>query len=168
MGDSFFNVRAKHWQAPTWRRVARYRGFHSVGAWLATIASDAAALHAEAAAAWAKAEREKLPPRLPWRPGRFGVNLWRETRFVEVEHEGLVSPPFGIYSWLGGYSLAHTPTGHSLINLRRRRDCQTVAAELALCTANWHETDGERVLVGPGREEVRAVLDRWRRIADKT
>ncbi len=161
-GDSFFNVRAKHWEAPTWRRVARYRGFHCVGAWLASLAGEAALADAQVAAAWLEAEAKKEPPRLPWRPGRFGVNHKQETRYVEVEQEGLVSPPFGIYRWLTGYSLAHIPTGHSIINMRRRRDCQRIAAELALCAVDWQESDGERVFVGPGREEVLKVLARWR------
>jgi hypothetical protein len=163
MKDSFFNVKAKYWEAPTWRLVARFRGFHSVGAWLAELAAEDAARHVEAAKAAYRAEREKLLPPRAWKPGTFGVNLWRETRFVEVEVEGLVSPPFGIYRFHKAYSLAHLPTGHTLFNSPRRRDCQHLAAELVTCDVPWDETNDERLSRAPGIEVAKAILARLER-----
>jgi hypothetical protein len=163
MKDAFFNVKAKYWEAPTWRLVARFRGFHSVGAWLAELGAEDARRHVEAAEAARQAERKRLPLARAWKAGTFGVNLWRETRFVEVEVEGLISPPFGVYRFHKAYSLAHLPTGHTLFNSARRRDCQQLAAELATCDVSWDETNGERLSRAPGIEAVKAILTRFER-----
>jgi hypothetical protein len=121
-----FTVRATELQSARWKQCAIADGHASVGAWLA-VAAD---LYLKVRA------RAGNPIPLAWHRGRLRVLLGGE----EVELDGMISPPFGIYCGTGnapGYpgrhrhTLVHLATREVIATLRTSRQAKDLAAELA-------------------------------------
>lgn len=125
MKTASFTVRATMAQSERWKRAADLEGFRSAGAWLA-----------EAADAYLKVRaRAGRPLPLAWRLGQFRVILMDGS---EIEVQGKVSPPFGIYQGTSHgpdgnklRTLVHLPSRKVVATLRSSRQCRALASELA-------------------------------------
>lgn len=148
--------RAKHWEA-----VSRYLGHATVGAWLATLATEKVR------------QIGKLAPREPleWHRGIFratmtdlhAVPIGTVTRRVS----GWLAGVFGIYRSDRDFNLVHAPTGRQLCSLSRLRDCKAVARQLAaLRKMEWNQTDPEKV-VGEDGPSARAIIEQARQASGK-
>ena len=158
-----FSVRVRTEAAAHWRTVARYRGFPSVGAWLAALGEQDSRRDRGAAGRWAEEEAKRQGPRLSWVRGRFAAAAEKRTRLVDREVAGILVAPFGIFREDESFTLVHLPTGRHLLSLPRRKDCQEAAEELLAQNLAWHASDPYKVMVGPGVEIARAILARARR-----
>jgi hypothetical protein len=119
-----FTLRATMPQSVRWKQAADGEGFASVGSW-AGRALDA---YLEART------RAGRPLRLSWHKGVFRVVLDGQ----EVHVRGMVSPPFAYYQGNGAgpdrchpRTLINLRTGQVIATLRRARQCQALAGELA-------------------------------------
>ena len=135
-----FTVAASVEQGAAWKRAAELAGHLSISAWLA----EAADVHARPRPRAAPAVPPSLvapspsPISLSWRRGgRFPVVEDGQ----EVEREGIISPPFGIFRGNGGggqvwegskaYSLVYIPERRILGSFRFATKARQLAAELA-------------------------------------
>jgi hypothetical protein len=155
-----FSVRVRDEEAAVFRLVARYRGFPSVGAWLAAVAGQEVKRHRKAAYRWKAEQAARQASRLFWQRGHFGASTAQGAGAVDREVEGVLAPPFGIFREEKRYTLVHLPTGRRLLSLPRRKDCQEAAQELLDQKIAWHESDPYRVMEGPGVEAARAIVAR--------
>jgi len=119
-----FTVRATMAQSIRWKQAAEGEGFASVGSW-AGRALDA---YLEART------RAGRPIPLSWHKGAFRVVLDGH----EVHVRGMVSPPFAYYQGNGSgpdrchpRTLVNLRTGQVIATLRRARQCQALASEVA-------------------------------------
>jgi len=135
-----FTVAASVEQGAAWKRAAELAGHLSISAWIA----EAADVHARPRPRAAPAVPPSLvapspsPISLSWRrSGRFPVVL---ENGEEVEREGLVSPPFGIfrghpvgreYKGIRSYTLVYLPERRILGSFRFSGKARRLAAELA-------------------------------------
>lgn len=136
-----FTVAASVEQSARWKRAAELAGHLSIGTWLA----EAADVHARPRPRALPVVPSSLvapspsPISLSWRRGgRFRVVL---EDGEEVEREGLVSPPFGIFRGHGGggqvwegskaYCLVYIPERRILGSFRFATKARQLAAELA-------------------------------------
>jgi hypothetical protein len=136
-----FTVAANVEQSARWKQAAELAGHLSIGTWLA----EAADVHARPRPRAAPAVPPALvapspsPVSLSWRRGgRFPVVL---EDGEEVEREGIISPPFGIFRGNGGggrawegskaYSLVYLPERRILGSFRFVGKARALAAELA-------------------------------------
>jgi len=135
-----FTVAASVEQSTRWKQAAELAGHLSIGTWLA----EAADVHARPRPRALPAVPPSLvapspsPVSLSWRRGgRFGVVL---EDGEEVEREGLVSPPFGIfrghalgreYTGVRSYVLVYIPERRILGSFRFVGKARALAAELA-------------------------------------
>jgi hypothetical protein len=142
-----------------------------VGVWLAALADAQARELAEAAGRWQEEQaRSTPPPALVWHRGRFGAAVPVGERLAEVEVEGWIGGPFGIFRepkevgvpQAHPFTLVHLPTGRHLLHLARRQDCIAAAEELVQLQVAWSSTDPETVMTGPDVASARAVFARWR------
>jgi hypothetical protein len=136
-----FTVAASVEQGAAWKRAAELAGHLSIGTWLA----EAADVHARPrpralpAVPTALVAPSPSPISLSWRRGgRFPVVLEEDGQ--EVEREGIISPPFGIFRGHGGgrawegskaYSLVYIPERRILGSFRFVGKARALAAELA-------------------------------------
>jgi hypothetical protein len=162
-----FTVDADRERADLWREAAAERCM-SVPSWLA----DTADVHLRELA------RSGRATPLPWHPDRFLVRLTDTTRSpsvaADVEVQGLISRPFGIFRGTargvdapgsGTHTLTHLPTCRTIATLPLRKSCMALAAELARLEIDWQETDPERVLVGaPDQKKVQALLRLYEKV----
>ena len=148
-------------QAERWEAAAQFLGYRSAGFWLGEVAD----LHLRGLA---KAGRAAP---LSWLPGTFTVTTFRDHEpppGTDVEVQGLVSGPFGVFRGnqrgagapgCGSFCLAHLPTRRFLATLPLRRACLVLAAELASLYIDWTQADPERVVQGaPDQQKVQALL----------
>jgi hypothetical protein len=150
-----FSVSATVEQGAAWKRAAELAGHLSIGTWLA----EAADVHAQ--------PRPRAAPAVPASlvapsPSPISLSWRRSSRFPvvledgqEVEREGLVSPPFGIFRGHGGggqvwegskaYCLVYLPERRILGSFRFATKARQLAAELAptLLRGAPPETAGE-------------------------
>jgi hypothetical protein len=158
------NVRATRQQAARWGGAAQYDGAPSIGAWLATLATE---------------RLRYLGTRVPrlalhWRRGCFNISVRSEwngpTNPQEVS--GLVAGPFGIHRDFPDrdpparpplFHLVHVPTGCHLVALRRRKRCKLLAREIAKFKVDWNATDPEK-MTGPEMWKVRDAVNSARRV----
>jgi len=119
-----FTVRATMAQSVRWKQASEGEGFVSVGSWAARALD--AYLQART--------RAGRPVPLSWHKGAFRVVLDGQ----EVTVRGMVSPPFAYYQGNGSgpdrchpRTLVNLRTGQVIATLRRARQCQALAAELA-------------------------------------
>ncbi len=166
-----YTVDANHEQVDQWGAAAVERCM-SVSSWLA---------HAADAYLRELARTGRATP-LSWHPGRFVVRLTDTTRSpwvgVDVQVQGLVSRPFGIYRGTtrevgapgsGTHTLAHIPTGRTIATLPLRKSCMALAAELAGLEIDWQETDPEKVLVGaPDQGKAQALIRLYEKLTIRT
>jgi hypothetical protein len=158
-------VRVEIDRAKRWETVSRYLGHRTVGAWLATLATEKVRAIG------------KLVPHKPlfWRRASFKATLndfRTHPATVEQQVSGYLTGVFGIYrggsdvSTLGrsgSFTLVHAPTGRQLCTLPHLRDCKVVARQLAaLRKMEWNETDPEKV-VGDDGPSARAIIEQARR-----
>jgi hypothetical protein len=157
-----FTVNADREQAERWGEAAAQGAIASVSSWLAETA-DA---HLRELARTGRATP------LPWLRDCFRVTMTDTSRrpeiVTDVEIQGFISGPFGIFRGsgrgvgspgCGEHSLAHLPTRRVIATLPYRRSCMALAAELAALRIDWRETDPERVLVGaPDQSKAQALL----------
>lgn len=121
-----FTVRATMPQSIAWKRAAEAEGFKSAGAWIAGAVD--AYLKARA--------RAGRPLPLTWRRfGRFRVVLMDGS---EIETNGAISPPFGIFRGteggprrMTGRALVHLPSRRIIATLGSAGQCKELAAEMA-------------------------------------
>ena len=152
-----FTVRATPQQAARWGGAAQHDGARNVGAWLAPLASERLRYLG------------RYVPRMVLRWRRAHFNALRLPYFNAPEatlHEvnGIVAGCFGIYKdqededlrprMPPTFHLVHVPTGSHLAKLRRRKECKTLARELAMFKVNWQTSVPEEV---PGPEWSRAL-----------
>ena len=134
-----FTIAASVEQGAVWKRAAELAGHLSIGTWLA----EAADVHARPPRALPMVPPSLVAPSpspisLSWRrSGRFPVVL---ENGEEVEREGLVSPPFGIfrghpvgreYKGIRSYTLVYLPERRILGSFRFSGKARGLAAELA-------------------------------------
>jgi hypothetical protein len=155
-----FTVPASRDQAEQWEAAAAVDG-RTVGSWLAQTA-DA---HLQELA------RSGQATPLPWHQDRFRVTVTASLCpeiVADVEVQGFVSGPFGIFrgsgrgkgaAGCGEHSLAHLPTRRVIATLPLRKSCMALAAELAALRIDWQETDPEKVVGGaPDQKKAQALL----------
>src|SRR6476646_6279276 len=149
-------VRAAPQQAARWGGAAQHDGARNVGAWLASLATARLRYLG------------RYVPRMVLRWRRAHFNALRLPYFNAPEatlHEvnGIVAGPFGIYKdeeddrrprIPPDFHLVHVPTGSHLAKLRRRKECKTLARQLATFKVNWDASVPEEV---PGPEWSRAL-----------
>lgn len=135
-------VHASRQQAQRWGGAAQYDGAPSVGAWLATLATERLRYLG------------RFVPRLAlrWRRGYFSV-MERPGGSGEPQPRqvsGLVAGPFGIHKDPRDcppavFHLVHVPTGAHLVELPLRKRCKSLARELASYKVTWDTTIPEEV-----------------------
>jgi hypothetical protein len=120
-----FTVHATEAQSARWKQVAATEGHAAVGTWLACAADAYLKMRV----------RGGLPLPLAWRRGQFSVILMDGS---EVEVQGMVSPPFGIFRGSSHgpdrnklRTLVFLPVRRVVATLRSARQCRLLAAELA-------------------------------------
>jgi hypothetical protein len=116
-----------------------------------------------------------------WHRETFAVHLQRDVGMsLPARAElvrGIVSGPFGVYpgtAWSTGhqsngkkrYTLVHMASQLVQLTLPREGLCRTAAEELADCDIAW-ESAWVLGLVGPGIEQARDVILRWKRWGEK-
>jgi hypothetical protein len=155
-----FTVPASRDQAERWEAAAAVDG-RTVGSWLA-VTADA---HLQELA------RSGRATPLPWHRDRFRVtmtaSLCPEIE-ADVEVQGFISGPFGVFRGTGRgkgapgcgeHVLAHLPTRRVIATLPLRKSCMALAAELAALRIDWRETDPEKVVGGaPDQGKAQALL----------
>ncbi|MEA2691386.1 MAG: hypothetical protein QOJ16_773 [Acidobacteriota bacterium] len=152
MKAAHFTVAADIEQSARWKQAAEVAGHLSIGTWLA----EAADVHAQPRPRAAPAVPPSLvapapsPISLSWRRGgRFPVVMEDSE---EVEREGIISPPFGIFRGNGGggqvwegskaYSLVYIPERRILASFRFVGKARKLAAELAPTLLHGHPPPG--------------------------
>ena len=155
-----YTVQTTREQAARWEAIAKYQGHRTVGAWLATLATEKVRVIG------------KLVPHKPleWHRGIFRATMTDlhavPIRTVTRRVSGWLADVFGIYrSDSGAFTLIHAPTSRQLCTLPRLRDCKAVARQLAaLRKMAWRETDPEKV-VGDDGPSARVIIEQARRAA---
>ncbi len=156
-----YTVTALREQAECWQAAAGAASL-SVASWLAETA-DA---HVR------ELVRVGRAAPLTWFRDRFPVRITdtmvRPEVTREVEVDGKVSGPFGIFRGNGRgvgepgcscFSLVHLPTRRVIATLPYRQSCMALAAELAGLQIDWQEVDPEKVLgAAPDRVKAQEVI----------
>ena len=167
-----YTVPASPEQGERWEAAAAVQGERNVGAWLA-VTADA---HLQELA------RSGRATPLSWFRDRFPVTITDTSRRPEVvadiEVQGIVSGPFGIFRGSGRgagapgsgeHSLVHLPTRRVIGTLPLRKSCMGLAAELAALRIDWQETDPEKVVGGtPDQEKAQALLRLFEKLTRTT
>lgn len=103
-------------------------------------------------------------------PGRFipvpPVTFSRGSFDVQgAAVSGYQGGPFGAYRSPAGFVLVHVPSGRPLITLRRLRDCESAATELAYLRMRWDLPEGGRgrLPCEKDTDKVGPILERYRK-----